>query len=372
MRFKTGLCIITVSFLLFFGCTPKKVNENNLIQFDVSASYPEKEIALEDFADIEYLQLEFDEDFLFINKPHIVTSEKIILSYNGDVLIFSRDGIPISKFNRKGIGTGEYVYIRELLFDEISDEIFIESDGKILVYSSFGEFRRTIPLAGQMNNMYCQLVNYDSETLLLYDDYNLKPSPFLFISKQDGSVVDSIKTLKGKAVDLFVLQDGFLRFSMAYRIVKHNKGYLLTDFSIDTVYLLSHDKKLSPILVREPKIHSMDPVVYLNSFVEAGNYEFVSAVTVMGELPKKYLMRDKKTGLVYRQKITFKDYKGKVVYLSPETIANTQDSRLGLIVFELDELIEANNENKLGGKLKELVENSDEEGNSIYMLLHFK
>ena len=119
----------------------------------------------------------------------------------------------------------------------------------------------------------------------------------------------------------------------------------------------------------------MAPVVYLNGFVEAGNYEFVSVVTVKlenGELPITYLMRDKETGSVYRQKMTLNDYQGKYVTISPETIANTQDSKLGLIVLGLVELQDANNENKLSGQLKELVENSDEDGNDIYMLLHFK
>ena len=83
-------------------------------------------------------------------------------------------------------------------------------------------------------------------------------------------------------------------------------------------------------------------------------------------------MRDQKTGSVYRQKITFNDYKGKEVTLSPEIIINTQDSKLGLIVLSLVELQEANRENKLSGRLKELLENSDEDGNDIYMILHLK
>ena len=83
-------------------------------------------------------------------------------------------------------------------------------------------------------------------------------------------------------------------------------------------------------------------------------------------------MRDKKTGSIFRQKITFNDYKEKEVTLSPETITNTQDSKLGLIILSLVELLDANRENKLSGRLKELVENSGEDGNDIYMLLHFK
>ena len=58
--------------------------------------------------------------------------------------------------------------------------------------------------------------------------------------------------------------------------------------------------------------------------------------------------------------------------ISPETISYTQNSKLGLIILNLDELKEANKEDKLRGKLKELVENSDDDGNDIYMLLSFK
>ena len=367
--------VIFYLFLLFAGC--KSGNDNSLIYFDVSASYPEKEIKLEEVANIEYLQLEFDDKFLFARAPHIITSQKIITSHDGDVLIFSRNGKPLSKFNRKGMGPGEYTYIRVLLYDETSDEIFVKLENKFLVYTSSGEFKRTIPLLDRLDDVYCQFVNYDSETLLLHNDYNVYPNPFTFISKKDGSVCDTIITPKGKDVMLFDFypEKGLLIFAPTYRIVNHRDGFLLTDYTIDTVYLFSHDKKLIPILERKPSIQSMNPIIYLNSFIEAGNYDFVSSVTVKnenGSLPKKHLMRDKKTGEVYRQKIIFNDYQGKIIYLSPEIIANTFDSRLGLIVLDFNELREANAANKISGKLKDIVENSEEDGNDIYMLLHFK
>lgn len=363
-------------FFMFFNCNSRNTNENTLIQYDVSASYPEKEIALEEIADIEYLQLNLDDEFLFTRDPHIVTSQKIIISHDGDVLIFSRNGEPLSKFNHKGIGPGEYPFIRELLYDETADEIFIKLPNTIMVYSSSGEYRRTIPLQGRMEDFYCQFVNYDSETLLLHHDYSVYSNPFTFISKKDGSVTDSIMTPKEKEVNLLALsRDGSFLIPPTYRIVKHRNGYLLTDYSIDTVYLFTQDRKLTLILERRPKIQTMDQVIFLNSFIEAGNYDFVCSVTVKnenGSLPKKYLMRNKKTGSIYRQKITFSDYQGKSVYLSPETIANTHDSKLGLIILDLGELSEANNENRLKGKLKELVDSSEEEGNNIFLLLHFK
>ena len=372
------LFIFVIIYFPLYGCTLEKGSESNLIEFNVSASYPEKEINLEDVADIEYLQLEFDENFLFSEVPQIITSDKIIFCrfLVGDILIFSRNGKPLFKFNHKGSGPEDYTNLYGLIYDETLDELFVRSDSKIVVYSALGEFRRVIPLQGIFIN---QIVNYDYESLLLYDDYDSNPVPFSLISKDNGSVVKMIDLPKDKKVNLLFTQTAennvlTLR-APAYRIVRHNNGFLLTDFSIDTVFFFSQDRELSPILMRKPAIQSMDPIVYMNSFIEAGNYEFVSVITVKNEnnkLPAIYLMRDKKTDSVYRQKITFNDFRGKQITLSPETISNTQDSKLGLIVLSLTELQNANRENRLSGKLKELVERSDDDWNDIYMLLHFK
>ena len=376
LKYLLWLSTFAIVCFSFFCCTSQKSDKNELIQINVSATYSDKEIMLEEVADIEYLQLELNDDYLFATEPHIVTSDMIILSQDGEVLIFSRDGKPILKFNHKGNGPGEYAYIGQLMHDEISDEIFVVYNDKIIAYSSKGEYKRTIPLLGSLYNIFSQIVSCDSETFLIYDSNNTYFSPFTFISKKDGTLVDSIITSKGGPVETYSMSEDFLTYSPhTFRIVKYGSGHLLTDFSIDTVYFLSQSKGLSPVIVRTPSIRSMDPVIYLNSFVEAGNYEFVSTVRVEnegGRLPVSFLMRDKTTGSVFRQKITINDYKEKIVNISPLTIANTNSSKLGLIVLNLDELKEANRENKLSGKLKELVEKSSEDGNDIYMFLYFK
>ena len=375
---------VTTIYFLCLCCTSEQGNENDLILFDVKASYPEKEIQIEDVANIEYLQLEVNEEFLFNDVPTIITTDKIIIGQRstGEILVFSREGKPLSKFNRQGNGPEDYPAIRQLIYNETSDELFVLLPNKIIVYSILGEFRRSIPFLKETN--INSIVSFDAKTLLLYDGNNKYPSPFTFISKADGSVIETVDTPRDKNIITYIVKQEInnnvlasmtVLFAPAYHFVRYNDGYLLTDFAIDTVYFLSRAKELSPILARKPAIQSMDPVVYLNSFINVSNYEFVSAVTVKNEnnqLPRTYLMRDKKTGSVYRQKITLNDYKGRQVTLSPETIENTQDSKLGLIVLALVELQAANSENKLSGRLKELVDNSDEDGNDIYMLLHFK
>jgi hypothetical protein len=374
------LFILVTGFIILAECTYKKDKDsNNFMQFDVSATYQEKDIILEDVASVEYVQIVVNEDFLFNSTPHLIASDKIFISQsNGDILVFSRDGIPLTKFNRKGSGPEDYSIIGNLIYDEQMDDLYVKSINKILIYSSAGKFKRILSL---FENSYInEIVDFDEKSLLLYDNYNKYPTRFSLISKEDGSVVRTINMPIDKNIDLFVtLQQGIdmiIRFyAPAHHIVQYNDGFLLTNYSIDTVYFFSREKVLSPIILRKPNIQSMEPKLILNGFIEANNYQFFYTALIKVEdrkIPTLYLMRDKNTGSIYRQKITLNDYKGKTVSLSPETIVKTNDSRLGLIILSLVELQDANKENKLRGKLKELVENSEDDGNDVFMFLNFK
>ena len=389
MKLKAVRCLVVCIsvFFILFGCSSKKEKDNDLIHFNVSISYPEKEIKLEDVADIEYLQLGVFEEFLFSESPTTITSDKIIFNSfsTGDIIIYSRAGKPLSKFNRRGNGPEEYINTTgSPIYDETSDEFFIPLHQKIMVYSSSGEFKRSFPLPD--GSFLFRFNNYDSKSFLIYDSQDILPATFTLISKEDGSVLETIKMSIGETLNLTVpisISEGF-NLSLHPEIgnvVNYKDGFLLAIPSNDTMYYFSPQKELLPILVRNPNIHSMNPAITVSCFVEAGNYAFMftdKVVEVKMEngrvpsLPRTYLMRDKTTGSVYKQKIALNDYKGKEVNISHRTIMNTQDSKLGLIVLGLTELQDANLENKLSGRLKELVDNSDDDGNDIYMLLHFK
>ena len=129
MKPKIILYLFLTVYFTFFSCISEKKNETDLLQFDISASYPEKEIKLEEIADIEYLQLGVYEDFLFSRDPLIITSEKIIFYefLTGDVMVYSRDGNPLFKFNRKGNGPEEYTEITQLIYDETTDEFLVQN-----------------------------------------------------------------------------------------------------------------------------------------------------------------------------------------------------------------------------------------------------
>ena len=86
-----------------------------------------------------------------------------------------------------------------LVYDETTNEIFVRSPNRIMVYSSTGEFKRAIPLLEGAS--LGGLVNFNSELLLLYDRNNIYPTPFSLISKYDGSIVGTIDMPNGNTID---------------------------------------------------------------------------------------------------------------------------------------------------------------------------
>ena len=108
--------------------------------------------------------------------------------------------------------------------------------------------------------------------------------------------------------------------------------------------------------------------------MDAGKFLFMSIYpySADGNTPEaKYFMRDKKTGETFRHKFILSDYKGKDFYINPR-LPNYYENAYH---FELDlfELKEANRENNLSGKLKELAASlNEEEDNNIFVFLSFK
>lgn len=61
---------------------------------DMNEDYPEKEIVLQDIADISYIPLETNDEFLFDGSVEVVTDQYVITKGHrgNDVCFFSRQG----------------------------------------------------------------------------------------------------------------------------------------------------------------------------------------------------------------------------------------------------------------------------------------
>ena len=379
--------IYTAFIIATISCADKKHAIEGIIHLDVSKTYPEKKISLEDIADIKYVQPEVHDDYLFkpspINKMHISPSAIVICDYYppSNFFFFTGEGKPKSRFNRFGEGPGEYQIVHSILYDEKEDKLFVLSDDKILVYSSDGNHQYSIDIPKESAHIKRTIAFFDKESLLTYYESNVYNKNFVRISKKDASLIEEIDIPNHKEIMLnhreIISNDGNsmrvnVRGAPTYNIVKHKNGFILSDHSLDTVFFYGRNNELSPILVRTPSIFDMDPYVFINSFIEAGDYLFLNRVTVNIDMLSDYLMINKTDYSVHKPKIFFSDYKGKEISLSPENIQYTVNSGTGFIELSIEELKDAYEDNKLSGKLKEMVKSSEDDSNNIYMILTFK
>ena len=122
-------------------------------------------------------------------------------------------------------------------------------------------------------------------------------------------------------------------------------------------------------------------VVILN-IVDTDKYQFFSTETIHymergvpnPNYPNKYYFLDKETKEIFSQKIFLQDYRDKEFLIHAGLNSAVYTGGNGY-VYELSlmELKQANKENRLSGKLKELVDTLDEmNDNNVFMLVEFK
>ena len=374
------------------GCSFHKQANDRLPCIDVSKNYPEKEILLTDIADVTYLHLNTDNsDYLYKSRfGSVGISENLVIISDissGSILFFSRDGNPVSRFNRYGNGAGEYPFTDPSFFyDNTSNEIFVNVFDIIHVYAPSGEYKRKLTLPTRN----AQILNYDDQSIFVRDmqiDYNQlseietdfsshpSDSSYFRISKTDGKVLEYVIRPRN-IIDFTISEYGgeiISRNSYSY-MEKSADGLLLCNPKTDTVFLYAKDRTLTPVFCKTPLVSKLDPMVVLTDFVDAGKYQFMKIKTNVGilkrkEYPDKYYLRDKQTNEIFRQKLILPDYPEKEFFISGHN-ASFKQAR-----FELDliELKQAYKENKLSGKLKDLVATLNEnKDNNVYVVAKFK
>lgn len=72
-----------------------------IVTVDISANYPEKELILQDFMDVEYIPLETNDEFLTQGNVKAVGKELLLVTNRtgGDILFFDRTGKSLRLYN---------------------------------------------------------------------------------------------------------------------------------------------------------------------------------------------------------------------------------------------------------------------------------
>ena len=367
MKNFSKLIVLIALFATMIGCNNKAQTVDEIIYLNIDGIYPEKTIYLEDVADIKYVQMDYNEDFLFKNCLIYVATTKIVLYdfFTNDMMFFSIDGKPLSKFNRHGNGPGEFPVTMGIFYIDEEDRLYVKVANTFKVYSSNGDhiYDIEIPLDAEVSTV----VNFDEETLLVYRESDTFNKNFARFSKKNGSIIEEIDIMDNK--DIF-----FPYYPFPFNFVRYKDGYLLSEHSMDTVFYYGKDRKLTPKLVRTPPIATLDPYYFSSGFVEAGDYLFLNRFKIENEKRSllDQLMINKKDQSVYKQRVLMKDYTEKVIRLNGEIFSGNHDSKVGFLRLSIDELSIAYEENLLSGELKERTKAFDEYSNDVFMLIYFK
>lgn len=77
---QTSSFLILILLVALIGCGRNKQLNNDLIIVDVSKSYPEKELILQDFMDVEYIPLETTDEFITQGVIKAVGENSIVIA----------------------------------------------------------------------------------------------------------------------------------------------------------------------------------------------------------------------------------------------------------------------------------------------------
>jgi len=388
---------IILFFVIMLGCQScnQKPQTSDLPVINLSKNYPQKEIRLQDIADIEYIPLETTDDVLlgqFSMIHHF--SENIIAVNDGSdgIVIFNRQGNIISHFNRRGQGPQEYIQNSRFVFDEKNNEIFVSDAAtqRLLVYSISGEYKRTLKYS--MDDFIAPYVyNFDDETLLLYNFYDVRTSsyytysekPYKLMSKKDFSVVSDIdiqmpvRYTNRIAIEIDV--GGQKYFTPASVMMPSNNLYyghdfLIADISSDTIYLLTKNRELTPMLVRTPSVHSSTSPVVWRIMLPTDKFIILFTTTLdlvalekNQVIPYNILMYEFETGQTHTVSFVNDDY--LVHRLFPRASICAMPKNMFVELVSPTKLITYYEEKLLKGEIEKIP---DEEDNPIVVIYKFK
>ena len=396
---KNVIVVLVLILFILAGCGGNKQSSDELIMIDVTASYPKKELILQDLLDVEYIALETNDEFVNQGVIMAVGKEIMVIRSTDGFFLFDRNGKGLKKISRRGQGPGEYMYISRLILDEDNNEIFVNDPRvrNIFVYDLDGNFKRSFSYKEKEDVVDLPIHNYDRNNLISSETIRDNSIPneintdearntqlFSIISKQDGSITKEFEISFKERLSIIARTDGtagvlfFIAIPFS-SITPYQGNWLLMEPSTDTIYRLQPDYSITPFIVRTPPVQSMNPEVFLSPQVFTDRYYIMEAikkeiVPTPGNIsfPRTSLVYDRQEKAIFEYTLYNSDYnEKKEINIS---IGETSNDEIAFVQkIEAFELVEAYKNGELkDGKLKEIAANLDEESNPVIMLAKYK
>ena len=402
IRLKTASCLC-ITFI-FMACMGKKTSSDTstsivenkkdialIPSIDITKEYPKRDFNIQEIADIEYIPLETTNEVLLEGGAlsNVAISKEFIVTCNlraGTMFVFSRSGKICHHFNHKGDGKYEYQSLSKFCVDFDSNEIYIWDhllNYKILVYSFNGDFKRILKVNAKIWPEI--LMNYDDQSLLCYDTYNLdyegektklNDRPYALISKKTGKVYPLNLIIKNRIGNSLHSQQYGSSSVDIYSILKGSEEIILSDFALDTVYSFKNET-LHPIAIHNRKIKEDDTFSLVSILMKTNEFIFwdiIEKKIVNHQLtPKrKILLQSCSTGEVWQPLFYNLDYAPKQRIRIPDAYMADLPENYARRSLSPEMLTELYQKGELTGKLKEAASKLKADDNPVLMLAKFK
>ena len=394
---KRVLYSVVMSLSLFVtGCSDSNQYNSSLPQIDMNAEYPEKEICLQDVAEVSYIPLETtDESVMRVGLYHYISNDYIIVQDLGVMQIFDRKGKHITRFDHTGPGPKEYHYIHGCKADFRAKELYIYDPKKIQVYSFSGEWIRTvgnIPEGIRPEFTFDYNEKYLITHNVFHDYWNFEKlpvdlTPYYLIDKQTGEFIPLPLTVKNRISRIVHKEIKDISENVAQPIVEkifinpmlaNGSDILIADFGLDTLYSYKNDR-LTPIAVQYPSAHSTNPPVVIAPFFYTDQFLIFKPVEIRYD--SKYalqplddaplMMWNRKTNEIYRIQLYDSNRPNRTLKNTMEGMQLENPNQI-FIAHYADKLCTDNEEGKLKGKLKEVASKLTEEDCHVVAICKLK
>ena len=380
--------------LLATGCGDANQKTSAIPQIDMNADYPEKEICLQDIAEVSYIPLETTDEFLLNENARmmVVSSKGILCVSDNKAYILHPDGKLRLTLDKRGEGPMEYRFLVCADVDWERKEIYVHDDSQkaVVVYSLDGAYKHKFMV--DVNIRQHDFLNDNQGHLVFYREYQGKVRegkidpyrPVVRLSLEDGKV-DSLSLQNHYHTNMGIkARLGDRNVTLVVRtpaLTQLNGNVYVSEVASDTIYRLVDDKH-EPVIVRTPSVQNEGEkyLLYLQGIMPHHYYlrlqaKVVDDTNTVGDMiysndnKTKKLMYNKETEESYVSVFKNQDYQA----LDCDHLTfNGCDANSAYIKLEAFKLIEALEAGKLSGELKTIAEGLKEDDNPVLMVVKFK
>lgn len=358
---------------------------NVIVEVDLSGSHPEKDMFLQDIAEVRYVPLETSEKSLFngIRSVAMRDDKIIITDFSKQVLVYDSSGKFINKVARVGLGPDEYRVMTNTAVDFNEQLIYVEDLSRIIAYDFDGYLIKQFPIPDYVSAS--MLYVWDSERLIAYyetegmkEDGDTLRGNYFFINTETGARTPvGINIPDPASNSVTEIHDGMYRSQSVpiYTMLKSDGKVVISDYKYPSVYTYS-PYGLKHIIEKK---YGDDTNWLTSVYLVSDKYIIFRAIKTSGDDKVENYKVEEIHDLIYNRLtntlteggICNRDWKSPgacfVEGWGNDLPGNTLVETIGI-----DRLFDMNEKGRLSGPLKAIADTIDPDSNDILMIATLK